>query len=123
MGKRAYFIGLLVLLHHLLAFLFVDGTCGNEWSEPYPLCAAPLELRFAARVTGRVRQPEFTPEEIEENEELAERGLSQLSLATLYKAFKAKLASREAARQHLLTTTWELEEAEHYTSLLEAFHA
>jgi hypothetical protein len=57
------------------------------------------------------------------NEGLAERGLSQLSLATLYKAFKAKLASREAAHQHLLTMTWELEEAEHYTSFLEAYHA
>ncbi|KAG2085486.1 hypothetical protein BD769DRAFT_1338872, partial [Suillus cothurnatus] len=51
------------------------------------------------------------------------RGLSQLSLATLYKVFKAKLASHEAARQRLLMTTWELEEAERYTSFLEAYHA
>jgi len=57
------------------------------------------------------------------NEGLAERGLSQLSLATLYKAFKVKLASHEAVRQHLLMTTWELEEAEHYISFLEAYHA
>ncbi|KAG1765675.1 hypothetical protein EDD22DRAFT_950980 [Suillus occidentalis] len=91
--------------------------------HPYPLRPALLELRFAARVTGRVRQPEFTPEEIEEHEQLAESGLSQMSLSTLYKAFKAKLASRETARQRLLTTTWELEEAERYTSFLEAFHA
>ncbi|KAG2362497.1 hypothetical protein BDR07DRAFT_1609421 [Suillus spraguei] len=91
--------------------------------QPYPLCPAPLELRFAACVTGRVHQPEFIPEEIEENEELVERGLSQLSLATLYKAFKAKLASCEAARQCLLTMSWELEEAKCYTSFLEAFHA
>lgn len=34
--------------------------------QPYPLRPAPLELRFAARVTGRVCQPEFTPEETEE---------------------------------------------------------
>ncbi|KAG1899767.1 uncharacterized protein F5891DRAFT_1231741 [Suillus fuscotomentosus] len=90
--------------------------------QPYPLHPAPLELRFAARVTGRVRQPEFTPEETEQNEQLVERGLSQLSLATLYKAYKAKLASRETARQRLLTTTWEIEEAERYTAFLEALH-
>ncbi|KAG2108026.1 uncharacterized protein F5147DRAFT_180571 [Suillus discolor] len=54
------------------------------------------------------------------NEQLVEIGLSQLGLATLYKAFKAKLASREAARQRLLTATWELEEAERYTAFLEA---
>ncbi|KAG1726382.1 hypothetical protein EDB19DRAFT_1833443 [Suillus lakei] len=41
----------------------------------------------------------------------------------MYKAFKAKLASCETAHQHLLTTTWELEEVEHYTAFLEAFHA
>lgn len=92
------------------------GTNGHETSA----IPSPLELWFAARVTGRVRQPEFTPEETEQDEQLVERGLSQLSLATLYKAFKAKLASREAARQRLLTTTWELEEAERYTSFLEA---
>ncbi|KAG1813399.1 hypothetical protein EV424DRAFT_1349076 [Suillus variegatus] len=77
--------------------------------QPYPLHPALLELWFAARVTGR-------------NEQLAERGLSQLSLATLYKAYKAKLASHETARQRLLTTTWEIEEAEGYTAFLEALH-
>ncbi|KAG1720173.1 hypothetical protein EDB19DRAFT_1605027, partial [Suillus lakei] len=51
------------------------------------------------------------------------RGLSQLSLATLYKAFKAKLASRETARQRLLTTAWELEEMERQGSFLQALHA
>ncbi|KAG2045897.1 hypothetical protein BDR06DRAFT_1015207 [Suillus hirtellus] len=90
--------------------------------QPYPLHPAPLELQFAAHVTGRVCQPELTPEETEQNEQLAERGLSQLSLATLYKAYKAKLASCETAHQCLLMTTWEIEEAEHYTAFLEALH-
>ncbi|KAG1726842.1 hypothetical protein EDB19DRAFT_1914459 [Suillus lakei] len=91
--------------------------------QPYHLHPAPLELRFAARVMGRIRQPEFTPEEIEENEELAERGLSQLSLTTLYKAFKAKLASCKTACQCLLTMAWELEEMERQGSFLQALHA
>ncbi|KAG2032526.1 hypothetical protein BDR03DRAFT_1002558 [Suillus americanus] len=91
--------------------------------QPYPLRPAPLELRFAARVTGRVCQAEFTPEEIEENEQLLERGFLQLSVATMYKAFKAKLASCETVCQCLLMTAWELEEVECYSAFLEAFHA
>jgi hypothetical protein len=46
------------------------GKYLREWMlrkhQPYTLRPAPLELRFAARITGRVHQPEFTPEEIEE---------------------------------------------------------
>lgn len=95
----------------------------NRKHQPYPLRPSPLELRFAARVTGGVRQPEFTTEEIEENQQILERGFSQLSPATMYKAFKAKLASRETARQRLLATAWELEEVERYSAFLEAFHA
>jgi hypothetical protein len=38
----------------------------NRKHQPYPNRPSPLELRFAARVTGGVRQPEFTTEEIEE---------------------------------------------------------
>ncbi|KAG2753851.1 hypothetical protein P692DRAFT_20657621, partial [Suillus brevipes Sb2] len=55
--------------------------------------------------------------------QILERGFSQLSPATMYKAFKAKLASRETARQRLLATAWELEEVERYSAFLEAFHA
>lgn len=51
---------------------FVDRTNGQETSAIPSL----LELRFAARVTGRVRPPEFTPEETEQNEQLVERPLT-----------------------------------------------
>ncbi|KAG2750845.1 hypothetical protein P692DRAFT_20676317, partial [Suillus brevipes Sb2] len=85
---------------------------------PYSSRPAPLELRFAARVSGRGSRPEFTAEEIHEQEDIISRGFSQLSLATLYELFKSQLAGREAARQRLVTTTWELEASERYTTFL-----
>lgn len=45
-----------------------------------------------------------------------------MSLATLYELFKSQLAGREAARQRLVTTTWELEASERYTSFLNRLH-
>jgi hypothetical protein len=51
-------------------------------------------------------------------EDIISRGFSQLSLATLYELFKSQLAGREAARQRLVTTTWELEASERYTTFL-----
>ncbi|KAG1882720.1 hypothetical protein F4604DRAFT_1678228 [Suillus subluteus] len=67
---------------------------------PYPLCQAPLELQFAAHVSGRGCKPEFTAEEIRES----------------------KLAGHEAARQRLVTTAWELEESERFTTFLDRVH-
>ncbi|KAG1869860.1 hypothetical protein C8R48DRAFT_671083 [Suillus tomentosus] len=61
---------------------------------------APLELRFAARVSGRGCRPEFTAEEVNES----------------------KLASREAARQRLVLTAWEVEESERFTAFLNGLH-
>jgi hypothetical protein len=45
-----------------------------------------------------------------------------MSNSTLRKAFKAKQASREAARMRLLTTAWEIEEAERFAAFLGALH-
>ncbi|KAG1825144.1 hypothetical protein EV424DRAFT_1537842 [Suillus variegatus] len=90
----------------------------------YPLHQhqAPLELRFAACVSGRGCRPEFTAEEVNEREELIYRGLSHLSLATLHSLFKSKLASREAACQHLVLTVWEVKESERFTAFLNGLH-
>jgi hypothetical protein len=46
------------------------------------------------------------------------RGFSHLSFATLYALFKSKIAGREAARQRVVTTAWELEESERFTTFL-----
>ncbi|KAG1777253.1 hypothetical protein EV702DRAFT_1045623 [Suillus placidus] len=96
---------------------------------PYASRPAPLELRFAARVSGQGCRPEFTVEEInkayltgQKREEAISRGFSHLSLATLYQLFKSKLAGREAARQRLVTTTWELEASEWYTTFLDGLY-
>ncbi|KAG1799326.1 uncharacterized protein HD556DRAFT_122209 [Suillus plorans] len=105
MRKRAYSLGLLIL--HLRVLPFVDSTYGNEW----PAIPSPPELRFAARVTGRVRQPEFTPEETEQRPLTIEpRGPVQGIQSEA--GFPRGCAS---------TATWELEEAGRYTSFLEAF--
>ncbi|KAG1733604.1 uncharacterized protein EDB91DRAFT_632361 [Suillus paluster] len=45
-----------------------------------------------------------------------------MSFSTLYKAFKATLAGREAARQRLLATAWEIEEAKRFSTFLQALH-
>ncbi|KAG2142293.1 uncharacterized protein EDB93DRAFT_1252351 [Suillus bovinus] len=70
----------------------------SKKSIPYTSRPAPLELQFAAHVSGQGFKPEFTAEEIHE------------------------LAGREAARQHLVMTTWELEASEQYTTFLNGLH-
>ena len=46
-----------------------------------------------------------------------------MSSSTLYKGYKVKLAAREASRQRLLLTAWELEEARRFSTFLDAIHA
>jgi len=46
-----------------------------------------------------------------------------MSSSTLYKGYKVKLAAREASRQRLLLTVWELEEARRFSTFLDAIHA
>ncbi|KAG2746288.1 hypothetical protein P692DRAFT_20739591 [Suillus brevipes Sb2] len=89
---------------------------------PHALRPAPLELRFAARVSGQGCWTEFTVEEIHEQEEAISKGFSYLSLATLYQLFKSKLADREAACQRLVTTSWELEASEQHTTFLDELY-
>ncbi|KAG1819058.1 uncharacterized protein BJ212DRAFT_1479178 [Suillus subaureus] len=89
---------------------------------PYAFHPAPLELQFAARVSGQGSRPEFMAEEIHQWEEIISKGFSNLSLATLYQLFKSKLAGQEATHQHLVTTTWELEASEWYTTFLDGLY-
>jgi hypothetical protein len=42
--------------------------------------------------------------------------------ATLYKGYQAKLAARETARQRMLVTAWEIEEAERFLAFLDALY-
>ncbi|KAG2367872.1 hypothetical protein BDR07DRAFT_1478712 [Suillus spraguei] len=42
--------------------------------------------------------------------------------STLYKGYQAQLAAHETARQHMLATVWEIEEAEHFIVFLNAMH-
>ncbi|KAG1855179.1 hypothetical protein DFJ58DRAFT_727619 [Suillus subalutaceus] len=42
--------------------------------------------------------------------------------STLYKGYQAQLAARETARQRMLATMWEIEEAEHFIAFLNAMH-
>lgn len=46
-----------------------------------------------------------------------------MSTSTLYKGYKAKLATREVARQRMLLTTWEIEEADRHSIFLDGIHA
>ncbi|KAG0700278.1 hypothetical protein DFH29DRAFT_1001263 [Suillus ampliporus] len=112
--------------NHGLKLFTSPSRCGQYLRErsskqhiPYALHPAPLELRFAARASGRGCKPEFTAEEIHEREDAMFRGFSQLSFATLYSLFKSKLAGREAAHQRLVTMAWELEESERFTTFLD----
>lgn len=43
--------------------------------------------------------------------------------STLYKGYQAQLAARETARQRMLATAWEIEEAERFIVFLNAMHA
>lgn len=56
-------------------------------------------------------------------DEQLEAGLSQMKSSTLYKGYKSQLATREAARQHILLATWEIEAVEHQQTFLTAIHA
>ncbi|KAG1851601.1 hypothetical protein DFJ58DRAFT_728822 [Suillus subalutaceus] len=89
---------------------------------PYPLRPSPLELQFANHMTGRVREPDFTPEQLQEHKDTISSGLSQMSFDTLYKAFKALLAGREAARHEVATSLWQVEYSERMTAFNQALH-
>jgi hypothetical protein len=107
---------------------------GNRMSRkfnPYGSEVLPLEVRYASRFMSRGYQPDFLPEAMhkvcfvcyhvsflctktiyEKLEEQLEKGLSQMKTSTLYKGYKAKLLSREVARQRLFLSTLEAEEAD-----------
>lgn len=59
----------------------------------------------------------------QQHEQKLHSGLSALSSPTLLRAFEAKQAAREAARQRLLLTAWEIEESIRLTSFLNALQA
>ncbi|KAG2048336.1 hypothetical protein BDR06DRAFT_1013113 [Suillus hirtellus] len=84
--------------------------------------ASPLELHISAHALGRECQPEFTAEDIAEYEELMMKGLAEMNLSTMYKLFKARLAGREAAHQHLMVTAWAIQEAKHYLEFSEVLN-
>lgn len=56
----------------------------------------------------------------QQHEQKLHSGLSALSSSTLLRAFEAKQAAREAARQRLLLTAWEIEESIRFTAFLHA---
>ncbi|KAG1847682.1 hypothetical protein DFJ58DRAFT_730095 [Suillus subalutaceus] len=85
---------------------------------PYPPNPSPLELRYAARVMKSKFQPEFSLEETQKLKEQLESGLSQMTTPTLYKGYKAKLTSREVARQHMVLAMWEIDEVAQYEAFL-----
>lgn len=45
-----------------------------------------------------------------------------MTTSTLYKGYKAKLASREVARQRMVLATWEIDEAAQYEAFLIGIH-
>ncbi|KAG1721490.1 hypothetical protein EDD22DRAFT_854373 [Suillus occidentalis] len=88
---------------------------------PYPLRPSPLQLRFANRDTGQA-ELDFTSEQLQEYEEMMSSDLSRISFGTLYKAFKAALAGREAARYEVATSLWQVEYSERITAFNQALH-
>ncbi|KAG1872233.1 hypothetical protein F4604DRAFT_1925850 [Suillus subluteus] len=90
---------------------------------PYPPDPAPLEVHFAARLMGRERKPYVSGESLAKHAGHLENGLSQMRPSTLYKGYQAQLAARETARQRMLATAWEIEEAERFITFLNAMHA
>ncbi|KAG1786552.1 uncharacterized protein HD556DRAFT_1313430 [Suillus plorans] len=90
--------------------------------HPYSVYSAPIEVRYAARVMGRDRDPYVSFETLLQHFGLLENGLAQLRSSTLYKGYKAKLAAHETARQRLVVTAWEIEESECFTAFLDALH-
>ncbi|KAG2129637.1 hypothetical protein DEU56DRAFT_758132, partial [Suillus clintonianus] len=106
-------------------FVTHDKTSKSRTSRkhfPYPPNPAPLELRYAARMMKSKFQPEFSLEATQKFQEQLESGLSQMTTATLYKGYKAKLASREVARQRMVLATWEIDEAAQYEEFLIAIY-
>ncbi|KAG1864379.1 hypothetical protein F4604DRAFT_1683383 [Suillus subluteus] len=95
----------------------------SKKQHPYPMYPAPIEVRYAARVMGRERNPYVSFESLLKHAGYLENGLAQLRPSTLYKGYKAKLAARETARQRLVVTAWEIEESERFTTFLDALHA
>ncbi|KAG2118644.1 hypothetical protein DEU56DRAFT_918743 [Suillus clintonianus] len=98
-------------------FVTHDKTSKSRTSRkhfPYPPNPAPLELRYAARMMKSKFQPEFSLEATQKFQEQLESGLSQMMTATLYKGYKAKLASREVARQQHGVGDAELEDDRKY---------
>ncbi|KAG1858448.1 hypothetical protein DFJ58DRAFT_876727 [Suillus subalutaceus] len=89
---------------------------------PYPHRPSALELQFANRMTGRVCQPDFTPEQLQEHEDAITSGLSRMSFDTLYKVFKALFASHKAVRHEVATSLWEVEASERMTAFNQALH-
>ncbi|KAG1852723.1 hypothetical protein F4604DRAFT_1933599 [Suillus subluteus] len=89
---------------------------------PYPHRPSPLELRLAKRVTGQVRKPDFTPEQLQEHEDAISSGLSRMSFDTLYKAFRALLAGREAVHHEVATSLWQVKYSERMTAFNKALH-
>ncbi|KAG2119698.1 uncharacterized protein F5147DRAFT_647595 [Suillus discolor] len=82
-------------------------STGNRKSRKYlPYPQDPLPLEQCRRL-----------------EEQLENGLSQMKTATLYKGYKAKLLTREVARQCLFLSTLEAEEADLTASYADAIHA
>ncbi|KAG2126988.1 hypothetical protein BD769DRAFT_1668115 [Suillus cothurnatus] len=74
---------------------------------PYPLRPSPLEVHLANCVTGQVREPDFTLEQLQKHKDTISGGLLQMSYATLYKVFKALLAGHEAIRHEVATSLWQ----------------
>ncbi|KAF9244645.1 hypothetical protein BU15DRAFT_71608 [Melanogaster broomeanus] len=87
---------------------------------PYKKRAAPppLELRFAARTMGRSSCTDMSMQDVDEDQEILFRGLSQLSDRLIIKAVEAKRASRDCILQRVALTRAEIESAERHIDLL-----
>ncbi|KAG2132230.1 hypothetical protein BD769DRAFT_1386508 [Suillus cothurnatus] len=80
---------------------------------PYPLRPSPLEVHLANCMTGR---------SIQKHEDAISSGLSWMSYATLYKAFKALLTGREAIHHEVATSLWQVEYSEQMTAFNQAVY-
>jgi hypothetical protein len=59
---------------------------------------------------------------VQKHKDAISNGLSQMSFGTLYKAFKALLASCEAACHEVATSLWQVEASEHMSAFNQALH-
>jgi hypothetical protein len=59
---------------------------------------------------------------VQKHEDAISNGLSQMSFGTLYKAFKALLASCKAACHEVATLLWQVEASEHMSTFNQALH-